>query len=183
MGAEPVGEPLVIGDGGLDGTVPPGRTGPEPCRQDVVGTIEVAEVDRAEQLARRNALQLIRQQRPAQHGHPAVQGYRVGQPQPGIAPCLPAQRGDLQGEVHLEHVAVRQQAAQRPGDRRLARSAGAGHHEQRKARDRHAIPAARTLQHGSPRIAAQRRVRTAGHAEDLFRQPPRRGHVRSKGSG
>ena len=121
--------------------------------QDLVRAVEVAEVNRAEQLAGRDALQLIRHQGSAEHGHPAVQRYLMDEPQPGVPPGVQAEGSDPQGAVRLEDVAVRQQAAQRLGDRGLAGAAGTGHHEQRKTRDPHAALALRAVQDGGKRIS------------------------------
>jgi hypothetical protein len=56
----------------------------------------------------------------------------VGEPEPGVAPGIPAERGDLQDYVDVEDVAAGQGAAQRLGNRGLAGAAGSGDCEERE---------------------------------------------------
>src|SRR5215469_1753154 len=104
---QPGGEPLVPGDRVLGGGAAPGGPGAEPAGEDGVGAVQGAEADGADELAGGERLQLAGHQRSAQDGHAAVQRDGVGEPEPGVAPGVPAERGDLQGDVGVEDVAAR----------------------------------------------------------------------------
>jgi hypothetical protein len=53
---KPGGEALVVQDGFLGIAVPPGRAGTQAGREDVIGAVEVAKVDGAQELAGRQRL-------------------------------------------------------------------------------------------------------------------------------
>jgi len=154
-------------------------------RRPCFGLVEGAEADGAAELAGRERLKLAGHQRSAQDGHAAVQRDAVGEPEPGVAPGVPAEHGDLQDDFGVEDIAAGQGAAQRLGDRRLAGTAGSGDDEQREVGYRLRDAAA-----GQWRTLLPRRSSTASGPQ--FRQKVSPGgcsdgvmaaQVRSEGSG
>lgn len=96
------------GDRVLGGGAAPGGPAAEPAGQDGVGAVEGAEADGADELAGGERLQLAGQQRSAQDGHAAVERDGVGEPEPGVAPGVPTELGDLQDDVGVEDVTAGQ---------------------------------------------------------------------------
>ena len=105
---QPGSEPLVPGDRFVGGGAAPGGPAAEPAGEFGVGAVEEAEADGADELAGGERLPLIGHQRSAQDGHAVVQRDGVGEPEQGVAPGIPAERGDLQDDVDVEDVATGQ---------------------------------------------------------------------------
>jgi hypothetical protein len=167
-GAQPRGEPLILGDLLLAGCAAPGRPRSQPVGQDVVRAVQKREVDRADELAGGQALKLAGGERAGEHGGLAAECDGVGELEPGVAPGVPAERGDVQDGVGLDDQAAGQEGPQRLGDRGLAGAAGAGDDEQRQDGKPGLGAAAWAAQPMRPGIGIQEHVRAAAHTEDLI---------------
>jgi hypothetical protein len=83
----------------------------EPLGEHVVRAIQVAEVNVANERPRRERFELLRLQWSAEHGGAPVEGDAMGEEQPRVLPLVPAEFGDLEDEVSLKDLAVRQPTA------------------------------------------------------------------------
>jgi hypothetical protein len=163
-GSQGRGEALMLGDPLL---VPasPGRPGSQPLGEHLVRAVQVAEVDLADQAPRWERFELLGLQRAAEHGGAPVEGDAMGHQEPGVAPAVPTQLGDLKDEVGLEHLGLRQAAAESVHDGALAGPAGAGDHEQRERRERPGVPAAWAAQQVGGAVGLKLGERVTAHAK------------------
>jgi len=106
LGAHGSSEALVLEDPVRVPSAPVRPVSQSP-REDFVRAVEVAEVDPPYQGSRRQALEVLGQERAAQDRASTIERDAVGDQEPGVPPGFSIEFGDVEDQIGLEYLAVR----------------------------------------------------------------------------